>query len=250
MLPGPPQKLKCPHCGSHKYIETISSGNTFRAVYWSDFKREYPFLRQPSSIQKCPSCGKYYFYSDAAPKENIFGWIKRQLLRFYLNFIDCGEYAEWERKKNEESSSIREQIFQEAHLNGFGDLSFDEVNAAYDLLYSPKLQEKKKQILLIEWLYAFNDNFNGRIEKVDWAMIPDPIIERQRTIIAEVAKRVKEDKVAMAELLREKGDFEGCIQTLGAISQYKNADAVYAKGILEHAQEGDRYVFQVQFPVQ
>lgn len=81
-------------------------------------------------------------------------------------------------------------------------------------------------------------------------MIPDPIIERQRTIIAEVAKRVKEDKVAMAELLREKGDFEGCIQTLGAISQYKNADAVYAKGILEHAQEGDRYVFQVQFPVQ
>lgn len=249
MLPGPPQKLKCPHCGSHKYIEAISSGNTFRAVYWSDFKREYPFLRQPSPVQKCPSCGKYYFYSDAAPKENIFGWIKRQLLRFYLNFIDCGEYAEWERKRNEKSPD-RERILQESHLNGFGDLSFEEMDAGYEMLYSPKLPEKKKQILLIEWIYSFNDTFNGRRDKVDWIKIAEPIKERQRTIIAEIANRVKDDKVALAELLREKGDFEGCIQTLGEISQYKNADAVYAKGILEHAQKGDRSVFQIQFPAQ
>ena len=67
MTIGPACRLTCPHCGGHKYIESIMSGNTFRGTMWSDGKKDYPMLPSPSPIQRCPKCGKYYFYEDGEP---------------------------------------------------------------------------------------------------------------------------------------------------------------------------------------
>ena len=60
MLPGNPQILTCPYCGTEKEILSLLSGNTFGAELWSDNKRIYPMLPEISLIQKCPNCGKYY----------------------------------------------------------------------------------------------------------------------------------------------------------------------------------------------
>ena len=82
---------------------------------------------------------------------------------------------------------------------------------------------------------------------MEWTEIPAPIIEKQKHNVDEVIKRIKNDKVALAELNREIGRFEDCISILGDISQYMNEDAILAAQILEHAKNGDRSVFQIEF---
>lgn len=61
MIPGKAKIVKCPYCGTKKELFTMVSGNTFGATYWSDNKRIAPMLPMVSPVQKCPSCGKYYF---------------------------------------------------------------------------------------------------------------------------------------------------------------------------------------------
>ena len=67
MTLGNPTRLTCPHCGKAKHILSIASGNTFGATLWSDTKHDYPMLKSPSSVQRCPHCGHYYYYEDANP---------------------------------------------------------------------------------------------------------------------------------------------------------------------------------------
>lgn len=61
MTPANATLLKCPFCGKEKEVLTLASGNTFRGCQWSDLKSVYPMLPKVSPVQKCPSCGKYYF---------------------------------------------------------------------------------------------------------------------------------------------------------------------------------------------
>ena len=61
MIPGNAKIVKCPYCGTKKELFTMLSGNTFGATFWSDNKRVAPMLPMVSPVQKCPSCGKYYF---------------------------------------------------------------------------------------------------------------------------------------------------------------------------------------------
>lgn len=67
MTPGSPYRLTCPKCGGRKLIGSIASGNTFGEMIWSDTKHDYPMLPRPSSIQRCPDCGHYYFLDDGNP---------------------------------------------------------------------------------------------------------------------------------------------------------------------------------------
>ena len=59
-MPGNPQILICPFCGTEKQIMSLISGNTFGAELWSDNKQIAPMLPEISYVQKCPHCGKYY----------------------------------------------------------------------------------------------------------------------------------------------------------------------------------------------
>ncbi len=61
--------LKCPFCGKEKEVLSIASGNTFRGRQWSDLKSVYPMLPKVSPVQKCPSCGKYYFTENVEKKQ-------------------------------------------------------------------------------------------------------------------------------------------------------------------------------------
>lgn len=74
MLPGNPDLLKCPFCGEEKEVMTLLSGNTVNGQQWSDVRSIYPMLPHVSPIQKCPSCGKYYFTSNVERKESTDGF--------------------------------------------------------------------------------------------------------------------------------------------------------------------------------
>jgi hypothetical protein len=56
MLPGPDYLYRCPRCSALARQSSISSGNTFGAVYWSDAKREAPMLPERPALVACPKC--------------------------------------------------------------------------------------------------------------------------------------------------------------------------------------------------
>ena len=58
MLPANAAILCCPHCGGHKNVLQLMSGNTFGSTRWSDAKQQAPMLPMVSYIQRCPHCGK------------------------------------------------------------------------------------------------------------------------------------------------------------------------------------------------
>ena len=186
---------------------------------WSDYKHDLPLFPRPSPIQKCTSCHKYFFYADSLAE-----------------IIDIRGL----------SIKKRDQIRRESLSNGFGNLSYEEMNEAYEMLYSDSLPEKQKRTLYEKWIHAFNDKYNGRYGLVDWSEIPVEIIERQKTILAEVARRVV-DREVLAELLREEGRFEECIEMIGELPPFKRGDSLYAKQILEHARLRYRAVFVIQY---
>ena len=64
MIPSNSLLLKCPFCGVEKEVLSLVSGNTCNGRQWSDMKRDFPMLPEVSPIQKCPSCGKYYYVKD------------------------------------------------------------------------------------------------------------------------------------------------------------------------------------------
>lgn len=74
MNPGHPLLLKCPFCGNEKEVLTLLSGNTFRGQQWSDWRRKFPMLPEVSSIQKCPSCGMYYFTDKVDRRQATEGY--------------------------------------------------------------------------------------------------------------------------------------------------------------------------------
>lgn len=86
MLPAHSALLRCPHCGALKEVLQLMSGNTFGATLWSDGKEIAPMLPRVSRIQRCPTCGKYFFYSldVTAGTSNRYGSQSGELPLEYL----------------------------------------------------------------------------------------------------------------------------------------------------------------------
>jgi len=56
MLPGLTMIKKCSACSGLIKEVTMTSGNTFGAIFWTDGKREAPMLPEEPWLVKCPHC--------------------------------------------------------------------------------------------------------------------------------------------------------------------------------------------------
>lgn len=86
MLPAHASLLRCPHCGARKEVLQLMSGNTCGATLWSDTKHIAPMLPSVSYIQRCPECGKYFFYTQEvkAGTSHSYGFQTGELPLEYL----------------------------------------------------------------------------------------------------------------------------------------------------------------------
>ena len=203
MTPGFPDRLTCPQCGGHKLVASIASGNTFNATLWSDSKHDYPMLPQPSFIQRCPNCGHYFFYHDGNPVET-----------------------------KEERFSF-----------DFGELSFEQINEAYDELYNCTPEDENRLQFLFLWLFKYNDKYGGRDQNGYSQECPASIAERRSGIIGELISRQADNLLFVAELYRELGDFEKCIELVTPLSDGDDFEAEVARKFIEHAKMQDTRVF-------
>jgi hypothetical protein len=71
MLPGPVLIIACPKCDFLMAKETIQSGNTFGARWWSNGKVDAPMLPNYPKIARCGGCRAFFWVEDVKVKEKI-----------------------------------------------------------------------------------------------------------------------------------------------------------------------------------
>jgi hypothetical protein len=183
MLPGPNYIYKCPKCGNLISKRSLMSGNTFGAKLFSDGKRIAPMLPDFPNLTKCKKC------------ETIF-WLSK--------LKEIGTY-EWNSQKNEE--------WQRAD-----NADFPEIGDYYNAINSGIAENKEEEINirhLIWW--AYNDRirkgqniFSDEKDELLWL----ENIKRLKTLLDESDIN---QRIMIAEINRNLGDFENCISLIQTI---------------------------------
>lgn len=74
MTPGPTIIRKCSACLKSIEQQTIGSGNTFGAVFWTDGKREAPMLPDQPWLVMCPHCHEPLWLDELEELGEIKSW--------------------------------------------------------------------------------------------------------------------------------------------------------------------------------
>ena len=246
-----PTQLTCPHCGEPKYILSLVSGNTFDGEVWSDTREWYPMLIEPSWIQKCPHCSRYFQHDFGCPKHVEFEVWKPVPFEDVMSGLFVG--GSRKRRPVKELTPERlvilekeKQIKEEARNNRFGWLTYKEIDEAWpDLKTLDDSVECRKQYLL-SFLHAYNDAKYGRarVEKED---IPERFQVRFQEVAKELIKIYGYSSPLTAELLRELERYDEAIDMCTRMISFKRKVPVIRQ-ILSHAEAHDPNPFIVQFP--
>lgn len=173
MLPAHSALLRCPHCGALKEVLQLMSGNTIGATLWSDGKEIAPMLPRVSRIQRCPTCGKYFFYSldVTAGTSNRYGSQSGELPLEYLKeaFAQIQSIGHYEysfrmailwafndRYGNMEQSDIPIEEW-EYHMNNVQDLLQMGIDNLFRAELYREIGDFDKAIQILETLEVTND---------------------------------------------------------------------------------------------
>ena len=212
MLPAHARIISCPHCGGEKEIMSLMSGNTFGAERWSDTKLIAPMLPQPSPVQKCPHCGKYYFmpfYQETRESDNYWG--EQGLLN----------YHEWK------------EAYHQFCENFESPENICKVNRI-------KLNDVRFWILQSYNDYYYREN-NGQPSAEEFEFVKSMAIK----FIEEKAEDI--NPLVKAEIYREVNEMQKCAETLSSVSteQFNDYQMKIYCGIKERLEKGDNKVFRI-----
>ena len=182
MMPGPDEYFKCPKCGQIVSRGSLMSGNTFDAVLYSDGNQIAPMLPEFPFFIKCKNC-------------NTFFWLKQN------NEVKKYKFP----KKPKENESIKEAEF----------LTIDEYLEAINLnIY---LDNKEHKYIRMKLWWAYNDklreNSNNEYSEAEYKVYENNCKE----LIKLLDKEDINEKLMIAELLRNIGKFEDCLEILKTI---------------------------------
>jgi hypothetical protein len=183
MIPGPNYVYKCPNCGNLLTKGSLVSGNTFGAKIFSDGKRITPMLPEFPNLTKCKNC-------------NTVFWLSK------LKEIGT---LEWGANKNLEWQNADKAEFL-------------EIDDYYNAI-SKEIAENVEEELLIRQLiwWAYNDKtrngqeiFNDESDELRW-------IENIKKLKTLLDQSDINHKIMIAEINRNLGDFENCINVIQSI---------------------------------
>lgn len=183
MIPGPNYIYKCPNCGNLMARGSMVSGNTFGSKIFSDGRRIAPMLPEFPNLTKCKKCDTIFWLSKIKEIGTV-GWGDH-------------ENPEWQYVDNVEF------------------LKIDDYFTAIDT----GIAESKEEELIIRrkiW-WAYNDR-----KRNDHTMFVDvnDILKWEANIIELINLFDQNDidqRIVVAELNRNLGDFEKCKSLMESI---------------------------------
>lgn len=183
MLPGPNYIYACPNCGNLIKKASIISGNTFNSKLYSDGKRISPMLPEFPDLTKCAKC-------------DTILWLRK------MKAVG--------KQKLGDKNNLQWQNADEAKFLTVND---------YFLALNNGLAENEGELLFIRrniW-WAYNDRvrngkklFENGNDEIRW-----------RENCAELIKLLDQSdlnqRIIIAEIKRNLGDFEGCLDMIKRI---------------------------------
>lgn len=208
MIPGPDQILACPSCGKPLRRETLTSGNTFGAILWSDGKREAPMLPDFPAVSRCGHCHSIFWVEDAA------------------SFGEDDRFGEEQPEKQPETW---------ARALDIDFLDADGYVEAIDMTSEPK----RIHFLRIMLWHTLNDPYRND-KAVSQGSQSDLFVRNLEALIQLLDETNPGERIMKAEALREIGRHEDAIQLLMDVDH----ELEWAtKQICAQAQAGSTAVF-------
>lgn len=192
MLLGPNYVYKCPNCGNLLVQGSLISGNTFGATIYSDGKTIAPMLQEFPNLTKCKKCETILWLSKL--KEiGIYEWNSVENLK--LQHADRAEFLEIEDYYIALNKGIAENHDEELMIR-------QQIWWAYN----DKIRQGQKIFIDEKDELRWKEN----VEKLRTLFDPSDINQ----------------KIMIAEINRNLGDFESCI---GIIQGIENDDLKWLK---------------------
>lgn len=174
--PGPDIIRECPKCKTPLLQQTMMSGNTFGARFWTDGKMLAPMLPDRSWLVKCPNCGTLFWIDEAKELGRQTGWDKNK---------------KW-------PLALEPNIPSEADF--------------LSVLSNTSLTEEKERYARQRAWWAANDSIR-MIENTTDSF--SPLQERNlNSLVDMLDEKDPGQRITKAEIYRELGKFEECIKVL------------------------------------
>lgn len=213
MMIGPARILTCPECGGSKEVLSLLSGNSFGADSWSDGRMDAPMLPEPSVIQKCPHCGKYFWLPDQP-------------------FVRAKDWHE---------------------CLDLGTLDFTDLKEGVTQLLSNCTDESKETDFRLQLLMAYNDEFHRRWKDGSRYRNNAEPTDSDVKMFCENLERLyflflyQEDRSSAAEMLRELGLYKECMILIESLDGFDPDDRLeYNAQVYHHARAQSSVVFYRQ----
>ena len=214
----PPKIIACPYCNKVYKYPVVISFNTWGAKYYSDGYHEGESIPKFPSVVKCfnTSCSKFFNVNDAEVIEESPGG----------DFFNQIPYkTDWTGVHSLSATEIGIKELEEATETDFCDVLKNEINV--------------RTLLLYRYNDTFRKNRNHEFapnEKTGFLKNVDRLIELVKI------EEANFNDVFLAELHREKGDFDTCINILDEIID-KNDGFGLKEKIFSQAKVKDEKVF-------
>lgn len=190
-MPGPTYVYKCPNCGNLLTKGSLMSGNTFGARMFSDGQRIAPMLPEFPDLTKCKKCDTMFWLSKLKKFRTYYDWSS-------IIFIS----SEWENPDKTDKAE------------------FLEIDEYYNAIIKGLAKNRKDERIIrkrIWWAY------NDKIRKGQEMFIDESDELRWRENVTKLKALLNQSdinqKILIAEINRNLGDFDNCISIIQSIDK-------------------------------
>lgn len=208
---GPNLIYQCPHCGNYLQKGSLQSGNTFGAKLYSDGKQMAPMLVRFPDIVQCNQCAHYLWLSKLEQ----------------VGIVERNQEASAEWANAYPVDFLKRDAYFKVLESGIVENEEDELFVRTQLWhsYNDKLRIRKRDLL-----------FKDEQEEMKWR-------ENCIRLIALLDSSDVNDTIMIAELYRNLGDFDRCMEIINRI---ENDELDWLKEKFSEACEAkNRWVFEL-----
>jgi len=186
MLPGPDEIYKCPKCSNLLKRGSLMSGNTFGATLYSDGKQVAPMLPEFPNLTKCKKCDTILWLNEMK---------------------EVGTCEAWSEKSKPE--------WKNADYADF--LSITDLFRALELDTVKNDKEKELSVRHRIW-WTFNDRIRNGSKEI-FVQETDEVLWKQNCLrlIELLDKKDVNQKIMIAELYRNLGKFDECMELINSL---------------------------------